>query len=81
MILNANDYRRRAQALEQLARETPDPIVRKSLYSVAAKWRALADQAAGQAGAAKGVIARSASDEAIQLQKPGLLRHSALRRA
>ena len=50
MILNAEDYRRRAQTLEQLARDTPDPVVRKSLYSVAANWRALADQAAGQAG-------------------------------
>jgi hypothetical protein len=49
MILNADDYRRRAQALEKLARDTRDPVVRKSLCSVAANWRALAEQAAGEA--------------------------------
>jgi hypothetical protein len=45
MMLNADDYRRRAERLEKLARETPNPVVRKALYSIAATWRALAEHA------------------------------------
>ncbi len=45
MILNAEDYRQRAESLEKLARETPNRVVRKSLCSIAATWRALADHA------------------------------------
>ena len=42
MIVNADDYRQRAAKLEQLARQTPNECLRKSLYSIAANWRAVA---------------------------------------
>jgi hypothetical protein len=43
MFVNADDYRRRAEKLEKLAEQTPNECLRKSFYSIAANWRALAD--------------------------------------
>jgi len=45
MFVNADDYRRRAEKLEKLAEQTPNDCLRKSFYSIAANWRALADSA------------------------------------
>jgi hypothetical protein len=45
MFVNADDYRRRAEKLEKLAEQTPNECLRKSFYSIAAHWRALADSA------------------------------------
>jgi hypothetical protein len=43
MFVNAHDYRRRAEKLEQLAAQTPNDCLRKALTSIAANWRAVAD--------------------------------------
>jgi hypothetical protein len=48
MFVNADDYRRRAEKLEQLARETPNECLKKSFTSIAASWRAVADSAQHQ---------------------------------
>jgi hypothetical protein len=45
MFVNADDFRRRAEKLEKLAEQTPNDCLRKSFYSIAANWRALADSA------------------------------------
>jgi hypothetical protein len=45
MFVNAEDYRQRAAKLEQLAADTPNECLKRSLYSIAANWRALADSA------------------------------------
>jgi hypothetical protein len=45
MFVNADDYRRRAEKLEKLAEKTPNECLRRSLYSIAANWRAVADTA------------------------------------
>ena len=42
MFVNADDYRRRAENLEKLAEKTPNECLRRSLYSIAANWRAVA---------------------------------------
>jgi hypothetical protein len=39
-----DDYRRRAGECEQLAVSAQEPSVRESLFHVAARWRALADE-------------------------------------
>ena len=46
MYVDADDYRRRAEKLEKLAEQTPNDSLRKSLCSIAANWRALANSAA-----------------------------------
>lgn len=43
MFINADDYRRRAAKLEKLAEQTPNACLKKSLRSIAANWRAVAD--------------------------------------
>ena len=43
MFVNADDYRRRAQKLEELAAQTPNECLRKALTSIAANWRGVAD--------------------------------------
>jgi hypothetical protein len=48
MFVNADDYRRRAEKLERLAEQTPNGCLRKSFYSIAASWRAVADSAQRQ---------------------------------
>jgi hypothetical protein len=43
MFVNADDYRRRALKLEELAAQTPNECLRKALTSIAANWRGVAD--------------------------------------
>ena len=43
MFVNADDYRERADKLEKLAAETPNESLRKSLTSIAANWRQVAE--------------------------------------
>ena len=45
MFVNADDYRRRAEKLEKLAEKTSNECLRRSFYSIAANWRAVADTA------------------------------------
>ena len=43
MFVNADDYRRRAAKLEELAAQTPNECLRKALTSIATNWRGVAD--------------------------------------